>query len=60
VRDIDFSITIDPDALERYHAEGFHGTMPGADWMIGDRRFRETSRTPTPTGALIKLVEVAA
>lgn len=28
---------------------------PGADWVINGRRFRETSRTPTPNGFTIEI-----
>lgn len=37
------------------YTDGQLATIPGADWYIDGRRYREVSRTPTPNGYVIDI-----
>lgn len=44
------------DQPGEYSTPGLRPTVPGADWYIEGRRYREVSRTPTPNGYTIEVV----
>ncbi|WP_043737715.1 hypothetical protein [Nocardia asiatica] len=44
-------------SLCTFHAPGFAPTIPGADWFIEGRRYREVGRETTATGYTLTIEE---